>query len=157
MPYPPSARLTPKRPELVGKLGWFPCEHWSFCITIIARAIVVHFGAWSLLKYLQNQIPKFLFLFHPALSPPFPPAFNLCGVSIIQQNYITCLPCTLLSIGDTEKSKTRNSACLLELYSSQGWQSMNKQIHAGEDLRWWGLLKKGGSREGAREYMGGVK
>lgn len=42
LPYPPSARLTPKRLELECKLGWFPCEHLSFCTTIISRAIAVH-------------------------------------------------------------------------------------------------------------------
>lgn len=78
----------PKRWELEGKLGWFACEHLSFCTTVISRATAVHFGVWShLLKYLQNQTLKFLFLLHSALSlSPFLLLLIFVVCPFIQQN-----------------------------------------------------------------------
>lgn len=119
-PFLQAPNSSPQKPELEGKLAWLPRGRPSFCTT----------------RHL-NSSSWFTLLLSLTLHPrPPTAAFSLCGVSTLSTKLcnMTATCPTLLRTENTEESKTHNSACLLELYSSERWQPPSQQIPSGLGL-----------------------
>lgn len=125
LPYPPSARLTPQEAGARVQIGLVPLRAFEFLHHDHLQGHCCPFGNLDSPSEISAKPDAYIPLsFTPCsfLLFFFSPALNFCGVAIHSTKLYNMLTMcsTLLSIRGTEKSKTCNSVCLLELYSSQG-------------------------------------